>query len=632
MPGKENKKNTATAAPKPQKKTANMLFVLILAAISITVYANTFKNGFVLDDFSVYTKNTIVTKGILAIPEILSTPYRRGFYVISNDLYRPLSLVMFAIENQLFNGDPYASHVINVFLFAACVVLLFLFLDALSEKKNTIVAFIAALLFAVHPIHTEVVANIKSRDELLCFFFAFISLNVFIKYIDSGKIKQLAIAGFCYFLSLLSKETAISFLAIIPIVFFFYRNENKKRSIYIIASVIITAVAFLAIRFFVLNAYHANKVFEMTFMDNALSKPPSVASGLATAIYIMGEYIKLLIVPYPLICDYSYNSIPFVTFSNIWVLLSCLMYISLAVVGTYLLMKFKKNLFAFGISFFLITIALFSNIVFPLGAEMGERFLFFSSAGYCWILGLLVGKWVIQSPGIMTTVLYDRKFLVVCFPVLLIYSFITVSRNFDWYDGLTLYKADVEKSPNDAKLNYYLGSELMISAESADMADKAQRFQDAIPYLQKAIIIYPDYMDAHKRIGDAFFIISHLDSAEFHYQKAIAINPKDIEPINHLDIIYFKTQRYKQSLELCKRAVLIDTNYTEGYSNMGMCYLYLKKYDSAIYCLNKAISVDRDYNPSYEFLAMVYKEMNYRDSAIKYEAIAKVHDPAFHIY
>jgi len=133
------------------------------------------------------TKNKLVKAGVSAVPEILLTPYHNGdINKISghsdNDLYRPLSLVMFAIEYQLFKYNPFPGHLINVFVFIACVLLFFLFLYHLFRKKRPVLAFISALLFAIHPIHTEIVANIKSRDELLCFLFGFLSLNAFVKY------------------------------------------------------------------------------------------------------------------------------------------------------------------------------------------------------------------------------------------------------------------------------------------------------------------------------------------------------------------------------------------------------------------------------------------------------------------
>ncbi len=94
-----------------------------------------------------------------------------------------------------------------------CVVSLFLFLEKLFDEQKRVVALIAALLFALHPIHTEVVANIKSCDELLCFLFAFIALNLLAGYNESGKVINPP-CGFCCvtFLSLLAKETSIAFV------------------------------------------------------------------------------------------------------------------------------------------------------------------------------------------------------------------------------------------------------------------------------------------------------------------------------------------------------------------------------------------------------------------------------------
>src|ERR1700677_919759 len=121
MAGKQNKKNvqkpvkkevqkpplqnkvSAQKKEEPKEKfSMQWKLALLLGAIGLLVYVNTLKNGFVLDDFTVIKENSIVRKGISAIPEILSTPYRRGFFYPSNDLYRPLSLVMFAVEYQVW--------------------------------------------------------------------------------------------------------------------------------------------------------------------------------------------------------------------------------------------------------------------------------------------------------------------------------------------------------------------------------------------------------------------------------------------------------------------------------------------------------------------------------------------------
>ena len=305
MAAKQAGKISKTVSPKSgqplQDKKVNKLFpvslviALLLGVISLAIYANTLKNGYVLDDSSAITENKIVMKGASAIPELLSTPYRRGYVITSNDLYRPMSLVVLAIEYQFFGADPKVNHLANILLYAAGVIMLFFFLDRFFERKKTAVAFIAALLFAVHPIHTEVVANIKSSDELLCFFFAFSGLYFFLKYMQTGKMAHLMLGCLCFFLSLLSKETVVTFLAVIPLVFFLYRNEHKKRAIYITAGSVIMVTLFLLARFSVLNAYDANHVANVPVIDNALAATSlSFESRIATAILILGKYIGLL--------------------------------------------------------------------------------------------------------------------------------------------------------------------------------------------------------------------------------------------------------------------------------------------------------------------------------------------------
>ena len=641
-PGSPARPQQAKTAEKKQGTTGKGLSVtlklaLLLGVLSLAVYANTLKNGYALDDFNVIKENTIVTRGISAIPEILSTPYRRGWFVTTNDLYRPLSLTMFATEYQLFDRSPVAGHFFNILFFAGCVILLFFFLDNLFERKKTVVAFIASLLFALHPIHTEVVANIKSRDEIMCFFFAFLSLNVFLKYMQTGKMKQLILGCLCFLLSLMSKETVITFLAIIPLIFFFYRNENKKYSLNITIGAVAMAVLFLAIRYSVLNAYNANTTSDVSFIDNMLSSPPSAASGFATKVLILGHYLRLLIVPYPLISDYSYNSIPFVTFSDPWTLLSFAVYGFMAWLGISRLLKNRKDPWAFTIIFYLATISLFSNIPFLIGSPMAERFMFFTSVGFCLAVGLAIEKWVLKSDAADIASLKNPIVLAILIPVSIVYAGITINRNTNWFDNYTLFKADIDKRPNDCRLSYYLGTEIATTkagevpvedekdpVKLKELTEKRRKIVgEGIALLYKSLAVYPEYNSAHASIGNAYFHIQQYDSAEVHEKRALELNPKDAVTINNLAGVYFSTGQYPLAILLCYKALELNPGYVNAYSNIGLAYLHMGKLDSSLISLYKAVSVDPNFNGSYDNLALTYKAMGKMDSVKKYEARAK---------
>ena len=583
-------KNPAVALDAAKHKQAPKSIIslrnlcLILGVISLIVYANTLLNGYTLDDYQVIKENKIVTKGVSAIPEILSTPYRHGVGHVSNDLYRPLSLVMFAVEFQLYGNHTMPYHLINILLFAGCVILLFLFLDKLFEQKKTAVAFLASLLFALHPIHTEVVANIKSRDELLCFFFSFLCLNVFIKYIHSGKTYQLLLGSLCFLLSFLSKETVITFLAVIPLIFFFYVGGNKKRSAYITVCVAFAAIICLVARFMVLSHYDASHTAEIGFIDNALAKPDlPINMRISTAILILGYYLKLLFIPYPLNSDYSYNSIPIVNFSDPWVLLSLAVYVFLAVFAIKLFLKNHKDPYAFGILFFLLTMSIFSNIFFLIGTTMGERLLFFPSVGFCLSIAFVIEKLAGIHTEPVLVFLKQPKVLGVIVPIAFIYSFITINRNKDWFDNYTLYSTDVKKFPENSRLNSFLGLKLqdIIINEEKDTAKQRQLTKEAIDYLHKSLAIYPGYRDAQTNLGYVLLRNAQYDSAEVYLKSSLLITPGNTDALCDLAQVYNAVKKYPEAIVLLKRMIKLNPGNENAHMLIAESFFHIAAYDSA---------------------------------------------------
>jgi tetratricopeptide (TPR) repeat protein len=619
------------AAPPIQKEKATKEFkipgtkvlCLLLAIVAFCTYANTFSNSYVLDDLMVVPQNGLVQKGFSAIPDLLHTPYMKGYSNMPNDNYRPLSLITLAIETQVFGVNPGNNHVVNVLLFAFCVVALFLFLLHFFDGKKVGVAFAAALLFAVHPIHTEVVANVKSRDELLCFLFGFLSLYLFIKHARSGALWQLVAGALCYFLSLLSKETSIAFVAIIPGIFLLYHNASKKRGVAIIAATAAVAIAFLGIRYAVLKANHADDPNFLHFIDNQLLNAPNYASRLATVLLVLGYYIKLMFIPAPLICSYAYNSIPTATFGNAWVLLSASVYIGLLVFAVYRLLKNRKNAFAFGILFWIITLGIVSNLFILIGALMAERFVFFASVGFCLIIALLLELWINKAKE--QEIFTSGKLWLVLVPVVAVMAVMSVNRNTDWKDNMTLFLADIQKAPNNARLNYYVGNEMSTNyANSASDANmKKQIIGESIPYLQKAVEVYPHYTDAHTSLGTAFFNLANYDSAEVHHKAALVDEPKNVLALNGLAGIYFMKQNFAAARDILVRDVAINPRNTSIVYNLGLCYLNMRQFDSAIVVYRQVLAINPRHKESLASMAQVFTLLNQPDSAKRYEGMAR---------
>jgi protein O-mannosyl-transferase len=567
---------------------------LILAIVAMGIYANTLTNGYVLDDMAVITHNTYVQKGLAGIPEILTTPSLSGFSerpvydtAAINDIYRPISLSMFAAEHQFFGNTPVAGHLFNVLLFAGCVVLLFLFFAELLSTKQFAPAFLAALLFAVHPIHTEVVANIKSRDELLCFFFGFSALYLAMRYMTKGTWYVLATALVCYFLSLLSKETSISFVAIVPLLCLWYASPNKKRAVMLTVAMLAVAALYLGIRFYILASHNANHPGLIDFMENPLTGAPDVASRIATAIEVMGRYLQLLFLPYPLSCDYTFATIPFVDFGHISVWAVVFIYLALAGVGIYRLLKIHRDIVAFGLLFYLLSIAIFSNLFFLTGAIMAERFLFFPSVGFCLIVATLLtrlaARWGVRG-----------SLLILTLPVIVTLSGMTLSRNTDWESNYTLFSADVKKQPENARLQHAMAFELTSSRlqTAASDAEKRELLQQGIECYRRSLSIYPAQSKVHTDLGNLFASLGQTDSAEVHMLQAAALKPGDPVILSMLGGIYFGRGQYEKTLSICRAALLKAPRNTTVMNNMGMCYLQMGAYDSVVNICAKVLELE----------------------------------------
>lgn len=618
------KATAVPAQPAPGSGSATPLnftvLSIFLAAIAFIVYFNSISNGFVLDDVIMVKENIIVAKGFKGIMELLTTPHMRGYLIIPNDTYRPLSLVMFAMEYELFGLKPGGYHFMNIVVFAGCVVLFFSFLRHLMGEEKLLAAFTGALLFAVHPVHTEVVANIKSRDELLCFFFAFLSLNLFMRYMKQNNMLLLLAGVLTMYLSFISKENVITFLGVVPVLFFLYKKQDNKRAILITAGTVISAVAFILVRAAVLKAYNANASSDIEFIDNALVKAPGFAARLATSIQISGKYLWLLFIPYPLVCNYSYNAIPFAGFTDISVLLSIAAY---GVMIWYVIRSFarkEKDVMAFAIIFFLFTISLFNNMFILIGAEMGERFLFISSAGVCIAAAAAADKWLTGNKPISWPTLTSPKLLAISVPLVLVFSGMTIARNIDWRDNVNLYRVDLAKSPNDARLNYYMGTALA-ETEYADEKDpnrKKEIDKEAISHLRTALSIYPDFTEANAEIGRIFDRNQMYDSAEVYDRRALQLNPNHPIAANNLGSVYMATGKYREAIDVFKKAIAINPNFNLAYFNMARTYNQLKIFDSAIYNYRKMLELQPGQPDALQEMGMAYFSAGKYDSAEVY--------------
>lgn len=556
-------------------------------AFAFLIYANTLLHDYTQDDAIVIYDNMFTQEGVSGVPGLLKYDTFYGFFktegkakLVSGGRYRPLTPIMFAVEYQFFGASPGAGHFISVLLYSLLCMLIYnllvlMLLPNMKEQKGFyLFVLFASLLFAAHPLHTEVVANIKGRDEIMSMMGAVLALYYSLKYIDGKRRLNVLWAALAFFLGLMAKETTITYLAVIPLAVYFFRSVTLSKVLFPMVGVAASAVLFLIIRFSVLGMDFGGAPMEL--MNNPYLKidgnsyvPFSFGEKAATIIYTLGKYIQLLIFPHPLTHDYYPRHVEIMSFGNWQVILSVLTYLGMLVVAFKGLKS--KNLISFCILYFLITLSIVSNIVFPIGTNMSERFMFMPSLGFVVLVAYLVSKY-----------LKSHKVLIgVVGVVIFLYSFKTFARNFVWKDDFTLFTTDVKTSYNSAKvLNAAGGALLTESAKPENASKKDEMLNEAIPYLKKALTIHPNYKNAALLLGNANFYKGDFEGAIKAYERTLQISPEYQDAIKNLAIAYRDAGRQAGEVErdldkakkYLKRSVQLMDNDADAFRLLGIVH------------------------------------------------------------
>lgn len=586
---------------------------LILVFIGFIFYANSFFNEYALDDGIVIQKNEYVQQGFRGIPKILSTDAYDSFYrqmgakqQLSGGRYRPLSVVTFAVEQQLFGSSEevkplddaaFIRHVMNVIYYLLSVVFLLYLLKNYLFKENQMAAFATCLIFLIHPMHTEVVANVKSRDEILSFLFIVLTFIAVFRYRESKSIKHLLMGFLFYFLALLSKEYAITLLVLIPMLLYIVQKETFGRSL--LATLPFAAVAgiYLLIRFSIVGK---GATFEN---PDVLNNPYMYATGpekLATKIEVLLRYMKLLFYPDPLSSDYSYNTIPFVNFSSGAVWASIVIHLSMILAAVILF--FKRNILSFAIVFYLIHIALISNLKFNVGATMGERMVYHSSFGFAIIMAVFI-VWLFQkisSPQM-------KKIIAVSFGCVVVIwcGAKTIKRNSEWKNDQTLFIADAETVPNSALVNGNAGKAYVdLSEQPENKAQEKALLEKGIYHLSRSIAIHDKYVNGYLNLGVAYFKLNDFDNAKKNWDKAKEIYPNNPFLKRNFELLgatyYNKGMSIGgtdpvEAIKWLEKAASIDSTNIEYWYNLGGASYTIKDYVKARHAWTKTLQLKPDH-------------------------------------
>ncbi|MBL7917060.1 MAG: hypothetical protein JNM96_01595 [Bacteroidia bacterium] len=596
-------------------------------------------------------------------------------------------------------------HFNNIIIYLALIVMLFLFLSEYVFTNYPDAAFLSTLLFLIHPLNTETVAVISRRDEMMSLFFILFSLYFSFRFIKLKENKSLVFAAIGLLLALLSKEYALMLIVLIPIGIHTLLKEKINFKELILPSVLFIAAYLLlvvtkatpffagSIPYFIIGliilaltgvigclilknkiinkgasaliiALYGTLLFYFLMRFNAIDLKVSVpdnevlnnaylyATGeerFSTKIAVLLYYLKLLIFPKTLVCDYSYNVLELKHFTSWEFIFSLLLNLTLIVAGIRLIIK--QHVLGFAIAFYFLFLFVVSNLFFFIGTTMNEHFVFHSTVGF----SIAITWFIVKGLEKVNSSALVKKSLV-GLPLLLLVIFTgkkVTDRNRDWKNDITLFLHDVKNAPNsviclgnagarwidlaDTKeitgvnipgqdstiFNDYNGN-LKISDEELKAGGFKNKREAAlykgIGYLEKAVKIHPKYVNGYLNLGLAFFKLDDHLKAIYYWKMAEMLYPNNPYLLNYYAVagnIYltkgknlFEDGNYYNSIKYYKMCVAINKKDADALTGIATGYFNLKEYKKAIFYSEKVLSINPENAEAKKVKSFAFEELS----------------------
>lgn len=546
--------------------------VVLLALLAFMPYLNALRAGFTLDDVPAIRNNPSVTRGVDLV-EILSSPLPP-----MENLYRPFTVLTYAVNEQLAPANAAAFHAVNLILHTAITILVLLTAARLFQSYG--VAVLAAVLFAVHPIHTEAVTSIVGRAELLVAFFGLTALLTAARSDQAthrwSRLALELLSVTSYFLALFSKESAVTLLPLIVLFRVVSRNEalptglvTEFRSLTWVPYVLVTAL-FIGCRYYVVGSVALGN--NLTPLDNALGFVPWDVR-LRSALGVLWDYFGLLNVPLVLSADYSYHQVPLL---NSWLSARFLAGSALLVVAAVVVVSPVRPAVKLAVALPFIALSLTTNLLFPIGTIKGERLLYVPSVG-----------WALLTAYTFERLLDIRRYRTVASVafVLIIAAFAvrTWIRNADWKDDPTLFATTSRNAPDSAKAHYNFGVVLQdkgaLTAAVAEykealaiaswtegaafgmgvISEKSGDIAAAVQWYRQALDIAPDYDEAHTNLCHVLFDSGQFAAATTACRTGLRHKPADANLLKGLGASLVALGETEKGLELLRRSLALNT-------------------------------------------------------------------------
>ena len=598
------------------KGKLHWLQAAIIFVLAVLQYSSTSEHDYAWDDAIVITQNTRVQKGLSDIPELFEniksdrTENRYG--------YRPIALLSFATDVELFGMNPKASHKVNILFYGIlCVLVYFFLMGFLGSEIWSWAIFAMTALFVVHPLHTEVVANIKSRDEILALAFGLAALIPFRKALVSGKLLFYLATAIMLVLAFNSKESAITFCGVLIAVPFYVQQTansvNWRKWFMGLGVSVLLFMALLGIRQYVYSdQFFQTNDFELMdkgifLQDGYVGNPlwdADMKTRIANAFFLIANAVYRFFMPYPLVHDYSLSMFEVRTWGDWQVYLSIVVTVILILVMVFGL--WKKRAIGLGLVLFFSSISIYLHLVHVGPDIFAERYLFVPSLGICVALISLFEFFPNQR----------KLFAVIIVVVSVPFFGSSWNRNKAWKDNQTLLETDIPNLHNCARANYNYALYLHDKYYTLPKPKKPQARAEILKYYERAYQITDRIFKVYMDLGAAYMEFGYPQKGYDVFIEASLKYPILSGPYVQLGKFHMSFSQYEQAIPYFDKAIFYGKENSDYYYYKGLCQVQTGNLSDAISTLETGESFGISVPDYYALMVNLYVKSGDRDKAI----------------
>jgi len=594
------------------------LLIVVCAAVNLP----SLFPGFIQDDHPIVERNPAVNQPA-HLPDTLTQGYWSVEKTFVNNLYRPVTLLSFALNRMAAGAGAFGYRLVNLALHILVTILVYVLARRIAGARHTGPArpeswaaapALAALLFAVHPVHTEVLGMIVGRAELLAAAGVLGSVALFLAAREVGQaprgaggggvgtgdsgdrrrraLQGLAIAAFV--LGSLSKENAIVAPALILAADLLIVVGRPAWGFHAFAA--IAAAAVVGLRVLVLGSFSPGGGTH--FLDNPMVAA-SFLEGRLTALAAIPRYLEVLVFPWRLSVDYSYDALPIARSpADLRVLAG----IAVIVAALGMVIRFRRRWpgLAYSVLWIGLAFAPVANLLVPIGTIMAERLIYLPSAGFCWAVGLVLDRLAERRPIRQPAARPSGTLIVVLSAAIFVgFGIRSEVRYLDWRDNHAIFASAVRVVPRSTKAHFNYGT---ACEERGDLVTARDAYE-------KAISIWPEFADAHYNLAGVLAKQRQGAEAVAHYREALRLEPFNVRYMVNLAVALSDQGSHAEARDLARRALEIDRDSDEAWTALGTAALALGESGAGVEAYGQALRIDPG-RPIYLFNLALALERN----------------------